>query len=156
MLKKLYGLFIYRLQATSFFSIMERVSGFVLLVVLYYFFMAEFILNTSFNNYLIKILNNFSVLILLLMSFFFVFHLVNGLRIYTMSFYYYINLKKKSMLLENFYSFLLLEKNIFVKSVLLNLKKILNFFKLFLVKSNLSFLFFIFISYIIFILLFLI
>lgn len=159
MLKKLYGLFIYRLQATSFFSIMERLSGFILLFALYYFFVAEFIFNTtssSIGSYLVYVLENFSLFIVLLVFFFFIFHIINGLRIYLMSFYFYINLKKKPMLLENFYSFILLEKRSIIKVLLLKVKQVFNFLKTFTIKSNLSFIFIIFCFYFFFILFFLI
>lgn len=149
MLKKLYGLFIYKLQMTSYFSIMERVSGFLLLGVLYYFFLAEIFANTFFVSFNF---NSFFLLISLLIIFFLSFHIVNGLRIYVMSIYYYINLKKQPLTLDTLYSLSIVEKNKFFKIVLNGLKNLLNYARLFGVKSNYSFLILIFFVYIILVL----
>jgi len=149
MLKKLYGLFIYKLQMTSYFSIMERVSGFLLLSVLYYFFVAEIFANSFFFNLNMETLG---LLIVLLIIFFFSFHLVNGLRIYIMSIYYYINLKKQPLTLDTLYSFSILEKSKFYKFILNNLKHLLNYVRVFSIKSNYSFLILIFVVYILLIL----
>lgn len=153
MLKKLYGLFIYKLQMTSYFSIMERVSGFLLLGVLYYFFIAEIFANTFFVSFNF---NSFFLLISLLIVFFLAFHVVNGLRIYVMSIYYYINLKKQPLTLDTLYSLSIVEKNKFLKMLLNSLKNLLNYARLFGVKSNYSFLILIFFVYILFILIILV
>jgi succinate dehydrogenase/fumarate reductase cytochrome b subunit len=152
MLKKLYGIFIYKLQTTSFFSIMERISGFLLLCVLYYFFLAEVLINSFFFTYN---LNFFFLIISFFTLFFLSFHVVNGIRIYVMSLYYYINLKKKPLILETLYSFLLIENNKFFKFLLLFIKNIIFMVKSLFLKSNYSFLLLIFLFYFILIFIFL-
>lgn len=145
MLRKLYGLFIYKLQMTSYFSIMERVSGFLLLSVVYYFFVAEIFANSFFIKFSFE---NLGLLFMLLMIFFFAFHIVNGLRIYILSIYYYITLKKQPLTLETLYSFSILEKNKFFKVIIDNIKNVFNSIKFIGVKSNYSFLLLIFFVYV--------
>ncbi len=105
MLRKLYGLFIYKLQMTSYFSIMERVSGFLLLSVVYYFFVAEIFANSFFIKFSFE---GLGLIIMLLIIFFFFFLLVNGLRIYIFFFFFFLILKKKPLMLETLYFFFLL------------------------------------------------
>lgn len=145
MLRKLYGLFIYKLQMTSYFSIMERVSGFLLLSVVYYFFVAEIFANSFFIKFSFE---GLGLIIILLIIFFFSFHMVNGLRIYILSLYYYITLKKQPLTLETLYSFSILEKNKFFKLIINNIKSLFNYVKVIGIKSNYSFLLLIFLVYI--------
>jgi succinate dehydrogenase/fumarate reductase cytochrome b subunit len=145
MLKKLYGLFIYRLQMTSYFSIMERVSGFVLLALFYYFLLLQFsFLNVSYSNFFYYL----TLLVFLIVLFFLSFHIVNGFRIYLMSIYYYVNLKKQPLVLNTMYSLEILEKNNILKKLLSFFKGILNFFKIYGLQSNYFFLFSIFLIYV--------
>jgi succinate dehydrogenase/fumarate reductase cytochrome b subunit len=156
MLKKLYGLFIYKLQYTSFFSIMQRVSGFLLLFVLYYFFLQEIFLNFFFyNEFFIKILSYFFFILLFIFLFYFCFHFVNGLRIYFTSLYYDYNLNKKYLNLNLLYSLKLIEKNNFFKLIINILIKINEFIKIIIIKSNTFFLLIIIIFFIISIFIFL-
>lgn len=154
MLKKLYGLFIYKLQYTSFFSIMQRVSGFLLLIVLYYFFLQEVLLNSFFYfnwNFYVKFFSNIFLFIII---FYFVFHLLNGLRIYIASLYYNYSLQKKALNLNLLYSLRIVEKNVFIKSFLNLIIGVISSIKNLIVKSNASFLMLIYILF--FIIIFLI
>lgn len=148
MIRKLYGLFIYKLQYTSFFSIMERVSGFLLIFSIYYFFLQEILLNYFFyNSTLVNFLQGVSVLLLILILYYFSFHTLTGLRIYLTSLYYSYILKKKPLTLNLLYSFQLIEKNSYVKfliNFLLNVKNLLN--NVF-IKSNSFFLLTIFLIF---------
>lgn len=155
MIRKLYGLFIYKLQYTSFFSIMERVTGFLLIFGIYYFFLQEIVLNYFFyNNALYNIFQGISLLMLILILYYFSFHLIAGIRIYLTSLYYSYSLKKKPLSLNLLYSFKLIEKNSISKlliSFLLNAKEFINNA---FVKSNSFFLLAIF-AFFFFVLMFL-
>jgi succinate dehydrogenase/fumarate reductase cytochrome b subunit len=142
MLKKLYGLFIYKLQYTSFFSIIERVSGFFLLFVLYYFFLQEIFFNFFFyNEFFIKILYYLSLLFGLIFLFYFSFHFLTGIRIYITALYYNYNLNRKPLNLNFLYSLKLIEKNGKVYKFLITLFiKINEIIKNLIIKSNISFL----------------
>jgi succinate dehydrogenase/fumarate reductase cytochrome b subunit len=140
MLRKLYGLFIYKLQYTSFFSIMQRVSGFLLLVVLYYFFLQEIFLNSFFYSSLSSYFYYFSFFILLIIVFYFSIHFLNGMRIYFTSLYYNYNLQKKPLSLNLLYSLRIVENNKVIKFLITGLINSSEFIKNFFVKSNTSFL----------------
>lgn len=164
--KNLYGLFFYKLQYTSFFSIMQRVSGFFLIFAIFLSFFFNvfnytFFFNFSFNYlFLFKI---FSFLIL----FFFIYHFINGLRIYYMSSYYFHSFSNRIIgvnndiyaFLINYYNNLFLSKSnigifnnlisYFLKNFFKFYLNLDNLFKSYFIKSKLFFIFFIFLFFIV-------
>jgi succinate dehydrogenase/fumarate reductase cytochrome b subunit len=149
MFKKLYGLFIYKLQYTSFFSIMQRLSGFILIFSLYYFFLQEVITSKfNYNNNSFFRLIFFSLLILFL--YYFIFHILVGLRIYLISLYYKYNLNKKLLNLNLIYSIKLIEKNRIYKYIINSISFVRIEFQNFLIRSNSFFLLFVFNCFIFF------
>ena len=144
MLRKLYGLFIYKLQNTSFFSIMQRVSGFLLLFMCYYFFLQFFFFENFLFTSFIFYLNFFLTFIVFL---YFSIHFLNGLRIFATSLFYSYSLKKQGLGLDIFYALNLLFKE---NKILVLLKYFLNNLKNILVKSNFFFMITIFFFFIFF------
>ena len=140
-MRKLYGLFIYKLQYTSFFSIMQRFSAFLVLFMFYVFFLGVVFLN-NFINYN-SFYYFFYFVLLFIFIFYFVFHFINGLRIYLVSLYYNYNLEKNALILDLLYILKLIEKNNFIKNIV---KVFINFIilmKTSMLKSNNFFLTFI-------------
>ena len=107
MSKKLYGLFFYKLQITSFYSILERISGVFLLFLFYLFFLGQISINSFFFN-----LNVYFIYLVYLLFFFFLsFHVFNGFRIFFLYIYNLYSLKKSTLQLSITYLFPFLTRN---------------------------------------------
>ena len=140
-MRKLYGLFIYKLQYTSFFSIMQRFSAFLVLFMFYVFFLGVVFLN-NFINYN-SFYNFFYFVLLFIFIFYFVFHFINGLRIYLVSLYYNYNLEKNALILDSLYILKLMEKSNFIKNMVNSFINFKTVMKTSMLKSNNFFLTFI-------------
>ena len=90
MLKHLHGLFFYKLQFTSFFSILQRISGFFLIfLMLFSFFFSIFLGFFFFFTSVFRFFIVFALVLWFLFFFYFTFHLISGLRIYYLSSFYF-------------------------------------------------------------------
>jgi succinate dehydrogenase/fumarate reductase cytochrome b subunit len=95
------GLLYYKLQFTSFFSIMQRITAVLILSVMCYYFAVNYVIN-SLNFFLnINVYAGLNFFIFLLVLFFFSFHFINGLRIFAISTLYFQSFSSKSITSDN-------------------------------------------------------
>ena len=139
MLKHLHGLFFYKLQFTSFFSILQRISGFFLIFLIFFsFFFSIFLGFFSFFILVPRFFIVFALVSSFLFFFYFIFHLISGLRIYYLSSFYFNVFNTKIIGLNlDFLNYLSLKfPDLYLKSnfgffnffLILNIKKLLRFY----------------------------